>query len=128
MVSQLDIFSSLAALVGSEAKVGDSQQMLDVFMGKSDDAREDLILEATSRTALRKGEWIMIPPYKGAALNKAVNIETGNSKEYQLYNLKNDVVQQQNLADSNKDKLDEMIAVFEKIRGDNSKTQKIKLK
>jgi len=128
LVSQLDIFSSLAALVGSNAKVGDSQQMLDVFMGKSDDAREDLILEATSRTALRKGEWIMIPPYKGPALNKAVNIETGNSTEYQLYNLKNDVVQQQNLADSNKEKLDEMIAVFEEIRGDNSNTQKMKLK
>ncbi len=129
LVSQLDIFSSLAALVGSDAKVGDSQQMLDVFMGKSDDARENLILEATSRTALRQGEWIMIPPYKGPALNKAVNIETGNSKKYQLYNLKNDVVQQQNLADSDKEKLDEMIAVFKEIRGDDySKTKALELK
>ncbi len=128
LVCQLDIFSSLAELVGSNAKVEDSEQILNVFMGKSDNAREELVLEATSRTALRQGEWIMIPPYKGEALSKAVNIETGNSKEYQLYNLKNDIGQQQNLAVSNKEKLDDMIAVFEKIRGDNSNTQKLELK
>jgi arylsulfatase A-like enzyme len=128
LVCQLDIFSSLAELTGSDTRTNDSEQILEVFMGKSENARDELVLEATSRTALRKGKWIMIPPYKGPALNKAVNIETGNSKKYQLYNLSNDIAQQQNLADTNKDKLEEMIAAFKEIRGDNSKTQKMKLK
>jgi arylsulfatase A-like enzyme len=110
--------------VGSSDKTNDSQQMLDVFMGKSNSGRKELVLEATSRTALRQGNWIMIPPHKGIALNKWVNIETGNSPEYQLYNLSDDVVQQKNLASSNKEKLDEMIATFEKLRGSNKGVKK----
>ena len=129
LVSQLDILSSLAALVGSEERVEDSQQTLDVFMGNSVNGREELILEATSRTALRMGEWIMIPPYNGPAISKSVNIEVGNSKDYQLYNLKKDIKQQDNLAISNKDKLNEMISAFKKIRGaDYSNTQELELK
>ncbi|MCK5730818.1 MAG: arylsulfatase [Draconibacterium sp.] len=120
LVSQLDIFSSLAELVGSDARVDDSNEILDVFMGESENGRDELILEATSRTALRKGEWIMIPPYNGAALSKAVNIETGNAKEYQLYNLAIDIGQQHNLAKSNKEKLEEMIAAFDEIRDNDS--------
>ena len=51
------------------------------------------------------------------------------SKEYQLYNLKNDIGEQNNLADENKEKLDEMIADFMKIRGDGySNTSKLELK
>ena len=128
LVCQMDIYASLAQLVGSGDKTNDSQQMLDVFMGKSNSGRKELILEATSRTALRQGNWIMIPPYKGAALNKWVNIETGNSPEYQLYNLSGDVEQQKNLAGSNKEKLDEMIATFEKLRGNNKNVKELELK
>ena len=47
-----------------------------------------------------------------------VNIELGNSKSYQLYNLEEDLGQQNNLAEENPEKLEEMIAVFEKIRGE----------
>jgi len=60
----------------------------------------------------------MIPPYKGQAKFKQVNIEVGNSKKYQLYNLKEDIGQQNNLAEVNIEKLEEMIAKFETIRGD----------
>ena len=124
LVSQLDLLSSLAAIVDSEKRTPDSQELSDVLMGKSIEGREILILEATSRTALRKGDWALIPPYKGAAINKSVNIELGNSKEYQLYNLNEDIGQQANLAKENPGKLDEMISIFEKIRGDNSKNIK----
>lgn len=116
IVSQIDIHSSLAALVNSDEKGGDSQNLLDVLMGKSQKGRDELILEATSRTALRKGDWIMIPPYPGPAVAKNVNIELGNSKQYQLYNLKDDIGEKQNLAATNPDKLEEMIAVYEGIR------------
>ena len=129
LVTQIDLFSSLASLVDSDIKGGDSEDMLDVFMGNSQKGRDEFVLEATSRTALRKGDWVMIPPYNGAARNNSVNIELGNAKEYQLYNLKEDIGEQNNLAESNKEKLEEMIAAFEKIRGnDYNKTEKLELK
>ena len=118
LISQVDLLSSLASLVGSESRGLDSEEMLDVLMGNSTDGRENLILEATSRTALRQGNWILIPPYDGPAVNTQVNIELGNSKEFQLYNLDEDPGEQNNLASSNPEKLEEMIATFKEIRGE----------
>jgi arylsulfatase A-like enzyme len=120
LISQLDLFSSLAKLVDSETRVPDSEELLDVLLGKSDAGREEMILEATSRTALRKGDWVMIPPYKGPAVQSQVNIELGNSSEYQLYNLKDDLGQQNNLAKENPEKLQEMISDFNRIRGEGA--------
>jgi arylsulfatase A-like enzyme len=117
VVSQLDLFSSIAELVGSEARSADSKELLNVFMGKSDQGRSELILQATGRTALRKGDWILIPPYQGPAVARNVNIELGNAPEYQLYNLGSDLGQEHNLASEEADKLKEMIAAYERIRG-----------
>lgn len=119
LVCQMDILTSLANLVDSDLIGKDSENLINTFLGKSDTGRDELIIEATSRTALRKGNWVMIPPYPGEAIVESVNIEIGNSKEYQLYNLKTDKGQQTNLAATNKEKLDEMIAVFEKTVGKN---------
>lgn len=129
IVSQIDILSSLSKLVNSTDQGQDSQDMLDVFMGKSKEGRDELILEATTRTALRKGDWVLIPPYKGPAVSKFVNIEIGNSNDFQLYNLKDDLEQQNNLAATNKEKLEEMILTFESIRGEGyGKTEALELK
>ena len=128
MVCQIDLLASIAKLVRVAENTGDSQDLLDVFMGKSNKGRESLILEATSRTALRKGDWIMIPPYKGPAINKETNIELGNSEGYQLFNLKVDIGQQNNLTKSNPEKLKEMINDFVNIRGEGySKIEKLEL-
>jgi len=129
IVSQIDLLSSLASLTGSNAQGFDSEDLLDVFMGKNEQGREELILEATTRTALRKGNWILIPPYDGPEINKNVNIELGNSDVYQLYNLDEDIGEKNNLAESNMEKLEEMIAAFEKIRGKGyNRTEKLELK
>lgn len=129
MITQIDLLESLAALVGSEVKTDDSQNLLDVLMGQSQQGREDVVLEATSRTAYKKGDWAMIPPYKGPQVEKNVNIELGNLKEYQLYNLKEDPSQENNLADSNPEKLAEMIQGYEAIRGQNNRQiQQLELK
>jgi arylsulfatase A-like enzyme len=119
MVSQIDLLSSLASLVGSQARGMDSEDLLEAFLGNNDRGREELILEATSRTALRKGIWKMIPPYSGAAVNRNVNIELGNDPQYQLYDLSEDLGEQNNLAESHGEKLEEMITSFEEIRGVN---------
>ena len=129
MVCQIDLFTSLANLINSEEKAQDSENLIDTFTGKSDEGREQLVIEATSRTAFRKGDWAMIPPYKGPAKNKLVNIELGNDTTYQLYNLKEDIGQQNNLAESNPEKLKEMVAEFEAIRGAGyTNTKKLELK
>ncbi len=129
MITQIDLLESLAALVGSKVETEDSENLLEVLMGKSNQGREDFILEATSRTALRKGDWLMIPPYKGPAIEKNVNIELGNLTDYQLYNLKEDQGEQNNLAESNPKKLAEMIKVFEAKRGvNNRQIQQLELK
>ena len=117
IVSQVDLLSSFASMIGSAAKGQDSEDFMEVFLGKSEQGREELILEATTRTALRKGDWILIPPYDGRAIEQNVKIELGNSDEYQLYNLNEDIGEQNNLAETNMDKLEEMIAAFKKIRG-----------
>ncbi|WP_152285964.1 sulfatase family protein [Flavicella marina] len=120
LVCQMDLLTSISALVGSDITTNDSQNVLNAFLGKSKQGRQDLVLEASSKTAYRKGDWAMIPPYKGQAVLKQVNIELGNAPEYQLYNLKEDPSQQNNLASSNKAKLEEMIAGYTAIRGAQS--------
>lgn len=129
LVSQVDLFSSLADLVSSDETTNDSEVLTDLLLGTSEEGREDMIIEATSRTAYKKGDWVMIPPYKGPAVNTQVNIELANSDDYQLYNLKKDISQQNNLAKDNPEKLQELIAAYELIRGtENSDIQQLELK
>ncbi|WP_298531633.1 arylsulfatase [uncultured Algibacter sp.] len=130
LVCQLDILSSLAKFVDSDVEANDSEDLLDVFLGKSNNGRENLIIEANSKTAYKEGDWVMIPPYNGPEILSAVNIEIGNSKDFQLYNLKDDRGQQNNLAGTNQDKLRDMVIKFEAIRGEGYKqeTQKLELK
>lgn len=129
LVCQMDLLSSISKLVGSDIRVADSQDLLNAFLGESSKGRENLIIEATSRTALRMGEWVLIPPYPGPAILEQVNIEVGNSKDYQLYNLKDDAGQQHNVAVTNKEKLEEMIATYKALRGDASyEVQQVELK
>ncbi len=129
VVSQVDLLSSLSSLVGSETRSDDSEELIQVLMGESDQGREELIMEATGRTAFRKGEWVLIPPHGGRPIAKEVNIELGNAPEYQLYNLNEDLGEQNNLAASQPDKLEEMIASYEAIRGKTDGTsEKLELK
>ena len=121
IISQIDLFSSISKLVGSKIFPKDSQNLLDVLMGKSSQGRTNLILEATSRTALRSGDWILIPPYPGKSVIPEVNIETGNNLNYQLFNLKDDLSQTHNFATENPNKLKELIHIYKSIRGEESK-------
>ena len=125
----MDLLSSLAQLVGSDLRSKDSAELLNTFIGTSDQGRTNLIIEATTRTALRHKNWVMIPPYEGEAIIESVNIEIGNSNSYQLYDLSTDKGQQKNLAETNPKKLQELIRIFENKRGsDYSNIELIELK
>jgi len=129
LVCQLDLFTSIASLTGSGTSTEDSQNLLPVFLGESDRGRTELILEATGRTAFRKGDWAMIPPYNGNPVIESVNIETGNDENYQLYDLSQDLGQQNNLASTNPEKLEEMKKEFESIMGaSTSEVEEVELK
>jgi len=129
LISQIDILASVAKLTGANANGTDSQELLEVMMGNSNQGREELVLEASTRTAFRKGNWLMIPPYNGPQIAAQVNIELGNSSEFQLYNLDADLGQQKNLAKSNPDKLNEMISGYKEVVGtQNTKVEALELK
>ena len=130
LVCQVDLLTSLAALVHSEAKTGDSQNVLAALLGTSQTGRSNLVLEASGRLAFRSGDWAFIPPYPGPALIKDVTIETGASQTAQLFNLKAEPSQQTNLAKTSPEKLAEMEKQFSQIVGDayEAKTEPLKLK
>lgn len=129
MVCQMDLLASIANLLEIEKPITDSQDVLDALLGASKQGRDHLVIEAGSRTALRSGDWAYIPPYNGNPINTQVNIELGNSKEPLLYNLKEDIGQQTNVAASNPEKLQEMVKIYKSIRGDGpDKIEALELK
>ena len=117
IVCQMDLLASFADLTGTTDTTTDSKDLLNTLLGKSDKGRANLVLEATGKTALRSGDWVYIPAYKGKNLREKVGIEVGNFPYEQLYNVKEDKGEQNNLAKSNPEKLAEMKAVFGKLRG-----------
>jgi len=117
LVCQMDFTASFAAMTKQENKTIDSENVLDALLGRSDVGRENLILGQNNITAFREGDWILIPPHKGPKMtNKFVNIETGRDSIYQLYNIKDDEGQQDNLALELPDKVKEMEQVLNKIK------------
>ncbi|WP_288241886.1 arylsulfatase [uncultured Bacteroides sp.] len=112
IVCQLDLISSIAALIGYDVKEKlDSRNFLDVFLGKSDEGREELVLEAQGRMAYRNGDYVMIPPYKGSERNLTGN-EVGNLPDFALFNIKEEPEQYCNIADKEAQRLEEMKSRF----------------
>lgn len=120
MFSQIDLMASLAGLTGQSIPEGagpDSQNHIDVLLGKSNNNREWIVEHAANgRLSLIKGEWKFIEPGPGPKLNVNVNIELGNDTLPQLYNLKSDIGEKQNVATQNPLIVKELTELLEKIR------------
>ena len=127
LVCQLDFMSSFAELTGVESPSKDSQDLLAALLGESKKGRDELVLEASGRLAFRQGNFIMIPPHKGPALQQQVNIETGNLPAYQLYDITADKGQKQNLAKTQPQKLEELKVAMQKAVGDKFQANKADL-
>ena len=119
IICQMDLLASITEIVGAKETTTDSKNLADVFLGKSNKGRENLIIEATGKTALRSGDWLYIPAYQGKNFREAVGIEVGNLPYEQLYNVEEDKGQQNNLAEINHRKLLQMKETFIKLRGEN---------
>lgn len=110
MVCQLDLLASLAALTGQTYRERtDSQNTLPAFLGQSNKGRSELVLEGMFNYCFRQGDWVMIPPYPG------------NSLEYQLYNVKKDPGQKDNVAAKNPRILRQMMMRFEQLKRETDK-------
>jgi arylsulfatase A-like enzyme len=108
LVSQIDLFASMAALLGSEESVTDikdSQNYLNTLLGNEKEGRP-YIVEAAYSLSVSDGEWKYIAPSNAPTFNKLTNTELGNSTEAQLYHLATDIGEQQNVAEQYPDKVE----------------------
>lgn len=101
LFTQVDLYASLADLVGHKLKPGeapDSYDMLDVLLGKSKEGRKTMLEEAYT-LALRMDHWKYIAPQTKPTPEwmKYKAVATGLSYSPQLYNLKNDIGEKNNV-------------------------------
>ncbi|WP_187269305.1 sulfatase family protein [Algibacter pacificus] len=101
LLSQVDLFASLASLVGEKTKKGtapDSKNLINTWLGKTQQGREFLLEEAYT-FGLRKGKWKYIKP-KNKAIPKWIEdkfVDPGFRKEVQLFNLEVDPSENNNV-------------------------------
>jgi arylsulfatase A-like enzyme len=120
LLSQVDLYASLATLTGQTIQVGnapDSKNYLASFLNKSDRSREYVIEQSINNTlSIIVGEWKYIEPSNGGAINQNTNTELGNLKLPQLYNLKNDPSEKNNVAEKELEKTKELKNLLEKVK------------
>ncbi len=122
LVSQVDIYASLAALVGqrlADDEAIDSQNLLSTFTDYTQPGRT-FLLEESYTTSLRKGNWKYIEPFpKGKRLPdfmKDKGVEGGFQHYAQLFNLTDDPGEQRNLSEKNPEMVRQLQNEIEHIR------------
>jgi len=122
LVSQVDIYASLASLLNIELATDeaiDSLNTLQAFLGESSTGREYMLEEALGTYSLRKGQWKYIVPLKADMTlpdwlaNK--HIEGGLQYTPQLYNLAEDINEQHNLVEQNPEMAAELLAKYNSL-------------
>ncbi|WP_235884419.1 sulfatase family protein [Pedobacter hiemivivus] len=101
LFSQVDFYASLAALSGqaiTDSNAPDSFNSLGTLLGEGK-SREYIVQQSINNTlGIIQGNWKYIEPGKGPAINPQTKIELGNNPQPQLYNLKNDSGERDNVA------------------------------
>ncbi len=118
LVCQIDLIASFASLLNISIPKGeaiDSENTLNAFLGKSTRGRSSLIKQAGS-LALVKEDWKYISPNNGVAYSKLVGIATGNLPKPQLFNLKDDISEKNNLAEKYPEKVKELSLLMDAIK------------
>lgn len=119
MISQMDLMASFANLLNKKlpAEEGtDSKNMMNVLMGKSNVGRNIIVEQGLQSLAVVKGDWKYIEPGNAPRMDTLTNIELGNSKIPQLYNLKDDIGEKNNLAEKYPAKVKEMEVLLLSIK------------
>jgi arylsulfatase A-like enzyme len=115
LVSQVDLFASFSELLNEKLENGvapDSHSYLSTFLGKSKKGR-DYVVEQAGALSIATGDWKYIAPSNGPVYGKETNTEYGNSKEIQLYRIKEDRGEKNNIAPKHPEKVAELNAYLE---------------
>jgi arylsulfatase A-like enzyme len=118
LFSQIDLIASFASLTGqslSQSESPDSQDHLNTLLGLSKTGR-DWLVEHSGRLTIIKGDWKFIEPGPGAKLQVNTNTETGNDPLPQLYNLRTDIGERNNVASQNPLIVKELTELLQKIK------------
>ena len=118
LVSQVDLFASLATLVKQPLEMAaapDSFNVLPALLGQSRTGRQFLV-EQAGVLSLRDGQWKYIEPGKGPKMSTNTNTELGNDPAGQLYDLARDPGETTNLAARQPARANEMKQRLQQIR------------
>lgn len=99
LYSQIDLIASFAQMLAQEKPkdAKDSEALFPTLQGKDKKGRTYNIEHGQS-LAIVKDDWKYIEPNNGPKYNALTNTELGNSTEPQLYNLKEDMGEKNNVA------------------------------
>lgn len=118
LMSQIDILASFAHYLKFKIPLGDaidSENHMDAFLGKTNQGRVTYI-EHAGTLAIVRADWKYISPSNGQSFAKSTNTELGNAKSPQLYNLKDDIGEKNNLANQYPEKVAELSLLLKKIK------------
>ena len=101
----------------------DSFNVLPALLGGKS-PRDHLVVQSNGidRQAIRVGAWKYIPGKPGVRARAARGGNYGTSPEIQLYNLANDLAEENNLAEKQPGKVKEFQALLDKIKADGRST------
>ncbi|HAK78242.1 MAG TPA: arylsulfatase [Runella sp.] len=118
LVSQIDLLASFASLTGQTfdaTTAPDTRNYLPALLGKDKKGR-DHVIEHAGTFSVIQGDWKYIAPSKGAKMSVETNTELGNDTKPQLYNLKADLGEKNNLAETNPAKLKELEELLKSVK------------
>lgn len=116
LFSQVDLLASLSSLVGKTIPNNtsiDSKNYLNTLLGKSFEGREYIILSAGA-LSITDGTWKYIEPNKRASYNTLTKTKLGNAPIPQLYHLKTDKAELNNLSDKYPKELERLQTILNK--------------
>jgi len=93
------------------------QSHIHTLMGKSKKDR-DFVVEHAGSGALSiiEKDWKYIEPHPGARVDAHTKIELGNEPQPQLYHLKKDLAEQENLAEKNPERTAKLAVQLKKVK------------
>ena len=125
LLSQIDLFATVAAILGADIRAGsaeDSYNQLALLKSTGPSARDTLVHNTNAKGyALRHGDWVLIDAKSGGvsavpAWFDEANGYAKNPHPGELYNLKSDLAQKQNLFAEHPEKVAELKALLTKLQ------------
>jgi arylsulfatase A-like enzyme len=119
MICQIDLMASFARILNYRLKMGDapdSEELSGALLGRASKGRSILVKQGMNPISIIRDDWKYIEPNEGREISFLTNVELGNRKFPQLYDLKKDPGEKNNLADQYPHLVKEMDLLLNKIR------------